>query len=49
MKLLVLLLLSLCLAAPLRAQVPLNTPHVESQLYLGSGRHQPLVVGLGGS
>lgn len=49
MKLLVLLLLHLCLAAPLRAQIRLYTPHVESQLYLGSGRHQPLVVGLGGS
>ena len=49
MKLLVLLLLHLCLAAPLRAQVRLHTPHVESQLYLGSGRKQPLVVGLGGS
>jgi dipeptidyl aminopeptidase/acylaminoacyl peptidase len=49
MKLLILFLLSLCLAAPLRAQVRLHTPHVESQLYLGSGRHQPLVVGLGGS
>ena len=49
MKLLVLLLLHLCLAAPLRAQVRLHTPHVESQLYLGSGRKQPLVVGFGGS
>lgn len=49
MKLLVLLLLHLCLTAPLRAQIHLHTPHVESQLYLGNGRKQPLVVGLGGS
>jgi cephalosporin-C deacetylase-like acetyl esterase len=31
------------------AQERLSTPNVESILYLGSGKNQPLVVGLGGS
>ncbi len=31
------------------AQKVLQTPHVESILYLGSGNNQPLIVGLGGS
>ena len=31
------------------AQIPLETPNVESKLYLGSGKNQPLIVGLGGS
>ncbi len=31
------------------AQITLNTPNTESILYLGKGKKQPLVVGLGGS
>lgn len=31
------------------AQISLQTPHVESILYLGEGKNQPLIVGLGGS
>jgi uncharacterized protein len=31
------------------AQIALETPHVESILYLGKGNNQPLIVGLGGS
>lgn len=31
------------------AQITLPTPHVESVLYLGPGKNQPLIVGLGGS
>ncbi len=31
------------------AQISLETPRVESILYLGEGEHQPLIVGLGGS
>ena len=31
------------------AQITLQTPNVESVLYLGKNKHQPLVVGLGGS
>jgi dienelactone hydrolase len=31
------------------AQIALNTPNVESILYLGKGKSQPLIVGLGGS
>ncbi len=31
------------------AQLVLQTPHVESILYLGKGKNQPLIVGLGGS
>ena len=31
------------------AQITLNTPNVESLLYLGKDENQPLVVGLGGS
>lgn len=31
------------------AQLSLATPRVESVLYLGEGKHQPLIVGLGGS
>lgn len=31
------------------AQIKLNTPNTESILYLGKGKKQPLVVGLGGS
>lgn len=31
------------------AQVVLKTPRTESILYLGKGKHQPLIVGLGGS
>ncbi|GAB2702590.1 hypothetical protein GCM10011495_00540 [Hymenobacter frigidus] len=49
MKFIGFLLLGLCLAISSPAQLLLNTPHAESKLYLGSGRKQPLVVGLGGS
>ncbi|RXR18971.1 hypothetical protein EQG63_05875 [Flavobacterium amnicola] len=31
------------------AQTVLNTPNIESVLYLGKGKNQPLIVGLGGS
>lgn len=31
------------------SQIVLNTPRVESKLYLGNGKKQPLLVGLGGS
>lgn len=31
------------------SQTTLNTPNIESQLYLGKGKNQPLIVGLGGS
>lgn len=37
----------LCFSLP--AQIRLETPNVESILYLGKGRNQPLIVGLGGS
>ena len=35
--------------ANLQAQLTLNTPNIESKLYLSKGKHQPLIVGLGGS
>ncbi len=44
-----LLLLLLVLPASLFAQLTLSTPRVESILYLGEGKKQPLIVGLGGS
>ena len=31
------------------SQTTLATPNVESKLYLGKGKNQPLIVGLGGS
>lgn len=31
------------------AQITLQTPHVESILYLGENKNQPLIVGIGGS
>lgn len=31
------------------AQITLQTPNIESVLYLGNGKNQPLIVGLGGS
>ena len=31
------------------SQITLVTPNVESKLYLGKGKNQPLIVGLGGS
>ena len=49
MKFIGFLLLGLCLATASPAQILLNTPNAESKLYLGHGRKQPLVVGLGGS
>ncbi|GGH61249.1 putative esterase [Filimonas zeae] len=36
-------------ATKAHAQIKLNTPHVESILYVGQGEEQPLIVGLGGS
>lgn len=36
-------------AATAQAQIVLETPNVESVLYLGTGKKQPLIVGLGGS
>ncbi len=45
------LILSLLLAVSFSsfAQTTLETPNVESELYLGKGENQPLIVGLGGS
>ena len=37
------------LSLPVFSQTQLNTPRVESKLYLGDGKKQPLLVGLGGS
>jgi pimeloyl-ACP methyl ester carboxylesterase len=31
------------------SQITLTTPNVDSKLYLGNGKNQPLIVGLGGS
>lgn len=44
-------LMVVCLALPrvAHSQIKLQTPNVETILYLGPGRHQPLVVGIGGS
>jgi pimeloyl-ACP methyl ester carboxylesterase len=42
-------LLLACWSALVSAQITLPAPHVEAVLYLGEGKHQPLVVGLGGS
>jgi uncharacterized protein len=39
----------LLICSALQAQIILNTPNVESKLYLGNGKKQPLIVGLGGS
>jgi len=44
-----LLLLSLSITANAFTQLTLSTPRVESILYLGKGKKQPLIVGLGGS
>ena len=41
--------LLLLLSSNLFAQITLETPNVESKLYLGKGKNQPLIVGLGGS
>lgn len=41
--------LLLLLVATANAQIQLPTPRVESVLYLGNGKQQPLIVGLGGS
>ena len=41
--------LMLIISSHLFSQITLNTPGVESKLYLGQGANQPLVVGLGGS
>jgi pimeloyl-ACP methyl ester carboxylesterase len=44
-----LLLFALHAANKALSQITLQTPHVNSILYLGKGKNQPLVVGLGGS
>ena len=31
------------------SQITLVTPNIESKFYLGNGKNQPLIVGLGGS
>lgn len=43
------LVLLLTFSAGIFAQITLDTPNVESILYLGKGKSQPLIVGLGGS
>lgn len=39
----------ICICTNINAQKALQTPHVESILYLGQGNNQSLIVGLGGS
>ena len=41
--------LSLLISSSSFSQTILETPNVESKLYLGDGKNQPLIVGLGGS
>lgn len=43
------LFLLLIFSANTFAQITLETPNTESVLYLGKGKNQPLIVGLGGS
>lgn len=43
------LVLMLIISANTFAQINLQTPNTESVLYLGKGKKQPLIVGLGGS
>lgn len=43
------LFLLLMFSADTFAQITLQTPNTESVLYLGKGKNQPLIVGLGGS
>lgn len=45
------LVLGLLLIIPFNSfsQITLSTPNIESKLYLGEGKNQPLIVGLGGS
>jgi hypothetical protein len=43
------LILWLIFSANSFAQITLQTPNVESVLYLGNNKNQPLIVGLGGS
>lgn len=45
----ILLVISMIAPTKLWAQITLKTPNVESKLYLGKGRKQALIVGLGGS
>lgn len=45
----IILALLLLITTAATAQIQLQTPRVESVLYLGKGKKQPLVVGLGGS
>ncbi len=41
--------LLLLVSSKIFSQITLSTPNVESKLYLGNGKNQPLIVGLGGS
>lgn len=43
------LVLLLLFSANAFAQITLQTPNAESVLYVGKGKNQPLIVGLGGS
>lgn len=43
------IVLMLIFSANIFAQITLQTPNIESVLYLGKGKNQPLIVGLGGS
>lgn len=43
------LVLMLIFSANTFAQITLQTPNTESVLYIGKGKNQPLIVGLGGS
>lgn len=45
----ILLIISMVIPAKFWAQITLNTPNVDSKLYLSKGRKQALIVGLGGS
>lgn len=46
---LLIIVLLLNISSEIYAQTTLKTPNVESVLYLGKGKNQPLIVGLGGS
>lgn len=41
--------LTAAFSLPVRTQIRLETKNIESLLYLGTGKDQPLIVGLGGS
>lgn len=44
-----LIVMTLLFSANTFAQITLQTPNIESVLYVGKGNNQPLIVGLGGS